>query len=66
MTLIADATMPMSPWLPLLVFVAELCVVTLATMRTIFVARRMKALAPLLGVFEVSIWLFAIGQIMHN
>ena len=32
--LFADAS-PVSPLLPLLVFVAELCVVTLATMRTI-------------------------------
>jgi uncharacterized protein YebE (UPF0316 family) len=52
--------------LPLLVFVSELCVVTLSTLRTIAVARGMKYLAPLLGVFEVSIWLFAIGQVMKN
>src|SRR5262249_27271491 len=25
-----------------------------------------KFLAPLLGFFEVSTWLFAIGQVMHN
>jgi len=52
--------------LPLLVFVAELCVVTIGTIRIIFVARGMKVLAPILGFFEVSIWLFAIGQIMQN
>jgi uncharacterized protein YebE (UPF0316 family) len=52
--------------LPLLVFVSELCVVTLSTLRTIAVARGMKYLAPLLGVFEVSIWLFAVGQVMQN
>jgi uncharacterized protein YebE (UPF0316 family) len=56
----------MDSLLPLLVFVSELCVVTLATLRTIAVARGMKYLAPLLGVFEVSIWLFAIGQVMQN
>ena len=66
MTLFADGTAPASSLLPLLVFVAELCVVTLATMKTIFVSRGMKTLAPLLGFFEVSIWLFAIGQIMRN
>jgi uncharacterized protein YebE (UPF0316 family) len=53
-------------WLPLYIFAAEVCVVTLSTMRTIFVARGMKVLAPLLGVFEVSIWLFAIGEVMKN
>ena len=52
--------------LPLLVFVAELCVVTLGTIKIIFVARGMKVLAPVLGFFEVSIWLFAIGQILQN
>jgi uncharacterized protein YebE (UPF0316 family) len=52
--------------LPLLVFVAELCVVTIGTVRIIFVSRGRKVLAPLLGFFEVTIWLFAIGQIMQN
>ncbi len=52
--------------LPLYIFAAEVCVVTLSTMRTIFVARGMKFWAPLLGVFEVSIWLFAIGEVMKN
>jgi uncharacterized protein YebE (UPF0316 family) len=57
---------PHSPLLPALVFTAETCVVTLATVRTIFVARGYKTLAPLLGFFEVATWLFAIGQIMQN
>ena len=52
--------------LPLLVFLAELCVVTIGTIKIIFVARGMKVLAPLLGFFEVSIWLFAISQILQN
>ena len=52
--------------LPIYIFLAEVCVVTISTMRTIFVARGMKFLAPLLGVFEVSIWLFAIGEVMKN
>jgi uncharacterized protein YebE (UPF0316 family) len=52
--------------LPLYIFAAEVCVVTLCTIRTIFVARGQKYLAPLLGFFEVSIWLFAIGAVMKN
>jgi uncharacterized protein YebE (UPF0316 family) len=52
--------------LPVYIFLAEVCVVTISTMRTIFVARGMKYLAPLLGLFEVSIWLFAIGEVMKN
>jgi len=52
--------------LPAFIFAAEMCVVTVSTMRTIFVARGMKVLAPLLGFFEVSIWLFAIGAVMKH
>lgn len=54
------------PWLPAFIFLAEMTVITLATLRTIFVARGMKLLAPVLGFFEVSIWLFAIGEVMKN
>jgi uncharacterized protein YebE (UPF0316 family) len=50
----------------LFIFCAETCVVTLCTLRTIFVSRGMKYLAPLLGFFEVFTWLFAIGQVMRN
>jgi uncharacterized protein YebE (UPF0316 family) len=53
-------------FLPLLIFLAETSVVTLDTVRTIFVARGLKLFAPLLGIVVVSIWLFAIGQIMQN
>jgi uncharacterized protein YebE (UPF0316 family) len=52
--------------LPLVVFFAEMCVVTICTLRIIFVSRGRKYLAPLLGFFEITIWLFAIGQIMKN
>jgi uncharacterized protein YebE (UPF0316 family) len=52
--------------LPLSVFTAELCVVTIGTLRIIFVSRGMKFLAPVLGFFEVMTWLFAITQIMQN
>lgn len=52
--------------LPLLVYVAEMSVVTLGTMRIIFVSRGLKSIASLLGFFEVTLWLFAIGQIMQN
>ena len=54
------------PILPLLIFFAELIVVTISTVRIIFVSRGRKYLAPVLGFFEITIWLFAIGQIMQN
>ena len=52
--------------LPLLIFCSRICDVSLGTLRIIFVSRGHKALAPLLGFFEVLIWLMAIGKIMQN
>lgn len=53
-------------YLPVLILLAEVCVVTLGTLRIIFVARGNKIIAPLLGFFEILIWLFAISQILQN
>jgi uncharacterized protein YebE (UPF0316 family) len=64
--LLVASTAPASPVLPLLIYLAETCVVTLCTIRIIFVSRGFKTLASMLGFFEVIIWLFAIGQIMQN
>jgi uncharacterized protein YebE (UPF0316 family) len=64
--LAVGSLIPANAVLPLLVFAAETSVVTLATLRVIFIARGKKAPAALLGFFEVSIWLFAIGQVMQN
>ena len=60
-TLVASAAVAALP-----IFLAESCVVTLGTMRIIFVSKGQKALAPLLGFFEVALWLFAIGEVMRN
>jgi len=40
--------------------------VTLGTLRIIFVSRGFSKLAPIVGFFEVLIWLLAIGQVMNN
>lgn len=52
--------------LPLLVFFARVADVTLGTLRIIFVSRGKRQLAPLLGFFEVLIWIVAIGQLVQN
>lgn len=52
--------------LPLLIFCARLGDVTLSTLRIILVSRGMKHLAPFIGFFEVTIWLFAITQVMKH
>jgi uncharacterized protein YebE (UPF0316 family) len=52
--------------LPLLIFGARILDVSLQTMRIVFVSKGRRALAPVVGFFEVLIWLMAIAQIMHN
>ncbi|MFA5239582.1 MAG: DUF2179 domain-containing protein [Phycisphaerae bacterium] len=52
--------------LPVLIFVARVADVSMGTMRVIFVSRGLKYMAPVVGFFEILIWLLAIGQIMAN
>lgn len=52
--------------LPFLIFLARIVDVTMGTVRVIFVSRGLKYLAPIVGFFEILIWLLAIGQIMQN
>jgi len=62
------ADSPAFQWvvLPLLIFVARIIDVTLGTLRIIFISRGRRFLAPLMGFFEVLIWLLAISQIFQN
>lgn len=53
-------------FLPIAIIVARICDVSIGTLRIILVSRGMKVLAPLLGFFEVLIWLVAISQIIQN
>jgi uncharacterized protein YebE (UPF0316 family) len=59
---------PIFSWviLPLLIFLSRIGDVSIGTIRIIFVSRGKRFLAPLLGFFEVSIWLIAISQIMQQ
>ncbi|MCS6906852.1 MAG: DUF5698 domain-containing protein, partial [Anaerolineales bacterium] len=52
--------------LPLLIFVARISDVSLMTLRIVFSAQGRRSLAPVVGFFEVLIWILAIGQIMRN
>lgn len=52
--------------LPLLIFFARICDVTLGTLRIIFVSKGLKYAAPFLGFFEVLIWVIAISQLLSN
>ena len=59
------------PWffswvvVPILIFLARVTDVSMGTMRVVFISKGFK-IAPLLGFFEILIWLVAIQQIMVN
>lgn len=59
---------PIYTWiiLPILITAARIIDVSIGTLRIIFIAKRRIFLAPLLGFFEVLIWLLAIEQIFRN
>ena len=52
--------------LPLLIFCLRICDVTLDTLRIIFMTKGFKRLAPLIGFFEILIWIIAITRIMQH
>jgi uncharacterized protein YebE (UPF0316 family) len=66
-----DASFLDSNWfiyglLPLLIFISRIMDVTLDTLRIVFISRGNKTIAPILGFFEILIWLVAITRIMQN
>jgi uncharacterized protein YebE (UPF0316 family) len=52
--------------MPILIFLARICDVSIGTLRIIFVSKGKKNIAPILGFFEVLIWIIAISKIMQN
>ena len=52
--------------LPLLIFLARICDVTIGTMRIVMVAKGQKFWAPVLGFFEVFIWIITMSKVMQN
>lgn len=52
--------------LPLLIFCARILDVSIGTIRMIFISKGLKKIAPILGFFEVFIWILVIGQIMKD
>ncbi len=52
--------------IPVLIFVARASDVTIGTIRIVFISKGFKILAPLLGFFEILIWLLAMTKIFEN
>jgi uncharacterized protein YebE (UPF0316 family) len=52
--------------LPLFICCLRICDVSLDTLRIIFMTKGFKRLAPIIGFFEVLIWIVAITRIMQH
>lgn len=52
--------------IPFLIFIARISDQSIRTLRLIFISKGYKNLAPLIGFFEVIIWILAIRQIFQH
>jgi uncharacterized protein YebE (UPF0316 family) len=52
--------------LPVLIVLARICDVTIGTLRIIVLSRGHRYLAPLLGFFEVLVWITVTAKIIQN
>ena len=52
--------------IPILVFFARVADVSLGTLRIIFISKGKRNLAPILGFFEVFIWITVVSQIVSH
>lgn len=51
-----------SAWGPLLIFCLRIVDVSLATVRMLLAVRGVKKVVPLIGFFEVLVWIYAVGN----
>jgi uncharacterized protein YebE (UPF0316 family) len=54
------------PWGPVLIFFLRIGDVSLSTLRILLAMRNQKMLVPLIGVAEVTIWIFAVGNAIRH
>jgi uncharacterized protein YebE (UPF0316 family) len=52
--------------LPLLIFIARICDVSMETIRVIYISKGIKFLAPIIAFFEIVIWLLAMEMVMND
>lgn len=52
--------------LPLLIFLARICDVSMETIRVIYISRGIRYLAPVIAFFEIVIWLLAMEVVMKD
>lgn len=54
------------PWGPVFIFLLRICDVSLATLRVLLAVRGARVAVPVIGFFEVLIWIFAIGTAVQH
>jgi uncharacterized protein YebE (UPF0316 family) len=52
--------------LPVMIFCSRMCDVTLGTLRHVFISKGFRKIVPVLGFFEVLIWIVVVAQVMKN
>lgn len=55
-----------SAWGPLFIFLLRIVDVSLATIRMLLAVRGIKYVAPLIGFFEVTVWIIAVGSAIQH
>lgn len=52
--------------LPVLIFLARICDVSMETVRVIYISRGIRNLAPVIAFFEIVIWLLAMEVVLED
>ena len=52
--------------LPIIIFIARMGDVSLGTLRNVFISKGFRNIVPIIGFFEVLIWLIYIRQVMRH
>lgn len=53
-------------FIPVMIFLLRIVDVSLGTIRIIFVSKGFKQIAPVIGFFEILIWIFVVSRVMGN
>lgn len=54
------------PWGPVIIFFLRIFDVSLSTLRILLSIRNQRVMVPIIGFFEVLIWIFAVGSAIRN
>jgi len=55
-----------NPFSPLFIFFLRIGDVSMATVRMILIVRNHKSIVPVIGFFEVLLWVFAVGVVVQH